>query len=73
MSVLACNRKGCDNIMCDRLSLKHGYICNECFDELVALGVGTDIDGFMRSNKQIDNSDADYVYFDTIFKVANND
>jgi len=35
MGVLACDRKGCDNIMCDRLSHRYGYICNDCFEELV--------------------------------------
>ncbi len=35
MSVLACDRNGCENIMCDRLSEKHGYICPECLEELV--------------------------------------
>ena len=36
MSVLACNRLGCENIMCDRYSYKYGYICNECFNELLS-------------------------------------
>lgn len=35
MSVLACSRKGCENIMCDRYSTQYGYICDECFEELV--------------------------------------
>lgn len=48
MSVLACCRNGCDNVMCDRLSHEHGYICNDCFDELVASGSLTDIDDFMN-------------------------
>lgn len=34
MSVLKCNRKGCENIMCDRYSRIYGYICDSCFDEL---------------------------------------
>lgn len=34
MSVLACDRNGCDNVMCDRLSHNYGYICNSCFVEL---------------------------------------
>lgn len=35
MSLLSCSRKGCKNILCDRLSSTYGYICDECFDELV--------------------------------------
>lgn len=35
MGVLACDRRGCSNIMCDRLSNTYGYICDFCFDELV--------------------------------------
>lgn len=49
MSVLACNRFGCDNIMCDRYSYKYGYLCNECFNELVNSGV--DIETFMGTEK----------------------
>ncbi len=36
MSVLACNRAYCPNIMCDRLILNgEMYICNDCFKELL--------------------------------------
>lgn len=35
MSVLACERRGCPNIMCDRLILGGTrYICHDCFQEL---------------------------------------
>jgi len=46
MGVLRCDRLGCENIMCGRYNLRYGYICWECFEELVALGT-TDIQGFM--------------------------
>lgn len=36
MGVLACDRRGCDNIMCGRLSDDYGYICDKCFEELVS-------------------------------------
>lgn len=52
MSVLACDRKGCDNIMCDRYSHDHGYICNECYDELTTEIFKMDITTFMRTNKR---------------------
>jgi hypothetical protein len=35
MSVLACDRRGCEHIMCNRLILDHSqYICGDCWDEL---------------------------------------
>jgi len=39
MSVMQCDRAGCESIMCSRLSPEHGYICWSCLDELIALGV----------------------------------
>lgn len=36
MSVLACDRRSCPNVMCDRLILDGTrYICDECWEELV--------------------------------------
>ena len=49
MSVLACDRNNCDNIMCDRYSNKYGYICNECYSQLLESGLS--IESFMESNK----------------------
>ena len=34
MSVRACDKLGCTNIMCDRSSMILGYICDECFEKL---------------------------------------
>jgi hypothetical protein len=67
MSVLACHRNGCDNIMCDRLSQTYGYICNECFDELVGLGPETNINSFMDSEKKGSTKDEAYARFDAAF------
>ena len=47
MGVLACDREGCDNIMCNRVSYNYGYICHKCFEELVLSGPTTDIKRFM--------------------------
>ena len=49
MSVLSCERYCCSNIMCDRHSNEHGYICDECFTELTQNQ--TSIRKFMRSEK----------------------
>jgi hypothetical protein len=54
MSVLACNRKDCRNIMCDRYNTHYGYICDECFEELIGRDPH-EIQLFMWSSK-IDGS-----------------
>ena len=52
MGVLACSRRGCENILCGRYSQKFGYICNECFDELVMVDSNkTNVATFMNSEK----------------------
>ncbi len=35
MGVCSCCREGCDNIMCDRRIRTLGYICGDCYDELL--------------------------------------
>ena len=54
MGVKNCSRTECDNIMCDRYSTDFGYICNECFEELVGLKpIGErSIEVFMRSPRK---------------------
>lgn len=74
MGVLACDRRGCENIMCDRYSYKHGYICNECFEELVSLGVRTSVSEFMNSLKtgaDIQLPQATRNYFEEVFPERN--
>ncbi len=34
MGVLACDRLGCENIMCEYISPKFGYLCEDCLEEL---------------------------------------
>lgn len=69
MSVLACDRNGCDNVMCDRFSFQHNlYICDDCFEELVRLGPATDIRTFMdTTTKRADPTKASRAYFETYF------
>lgn len=50
MSVLACNRRGCDNFMCDHYSYHYGYICRNCLQELMDNGP-TNIEVFMGTTK----------------------
>lgn len=35
MGVMPCAREGCEHIMCRRYNSHHGYICEECFADLV--------------------------------------
>lgn len=53
MGVMACNRAGCENILCDKYSCTHGYICNECYGELASRSVPTKTEEFMESHKQM--------------------
>jgi hypothetical protein len=50
MGVLACNKNGCKNIMCDRCSSTYGYICDECFSELMDWS-GWGVTEFMQTTK----------------------
>jgi hypothetical protein len=68
MGSMGCNRIGCESVLCDRYSADHGYICDECFDELVANGLTVDIEDFMNSLKMKGlNNDAVRKYFEVIF------
>lgn len=70
MGVLECNRSGCGNIMCDRLSHEYGYLCNECFDDLVESGAETNIGRFMDSLKSDPNSKNEAIArFDVAFPL----
>ena len=63
MSDLECNRIGCENIMCERYSNIYGYICNDCYSEMViaqAIIGNFSIKKFMETPKhEIDDSDVD--------------
>ena len=63
MSVMECDRIGCDNVMCDRMSHEYGYICNDCFTELISTGLCTNIEAFMNSSRSSCNEvGAEFVY-----------
>jgi len=53
MGVMACSRNGCENVMCDLLSNKYGYICGDCHTELY--NRIQDISKFMESEKVEDS------------------
>lgn len=70
MGVLECSRYGCNHIMCDRYSSKYGYICDECFEELVSLGVNADIEEFMNTAPvSLDIVDDAYAFFNEEFEI----
>ena len=68
MGVLACNREGCENIMCDRYSRRYGYICNECFEEL-SRADWIDIESFMETPKDTNNTDMWLDFIDEEFRT----
>jgi hypothetical protein len=60
MSVLACDRSGCDNIMCNRYNERYGYICEDCFQEARDKGLTSkDMAVFMNSAKEDPDQDLD--------------
>ena len=61
MGVMECNRIGCDTILCDRLSNEFGYICSECFDEMVKMNIDPKIFMKIRKGYTFPNS-YDYQY-----------
>jgi hypothetical protein len=69
MGVLRCDRKGCENIMCDRLSRTHGYICSECFEELCNLGPEANITEFMNSQKSEHFETEAFARFNVAFPI----
>lgn len=61
MSVLQCFRNSCNNVMCNRYSARYGYICNQCFEELVRLNPES-IQAFMDSPKPNNQYSSDQTY-----------
>jgi len=72
MGVLACSRSCCTNIMCDRYSCEYGYLCDECFEELVSRGI-IDIESFFNEDKKnkFNRFDAIEAYYNEIFRKRN--
>ena len=68
MGVLSCNRNGCQNIMCDRYSFTHGYICDDCFEELVETRPDS-IAAFMAAEKPEQRPDL-RAFYDKEFPVS---
>lgn len=56
MSAMECDRNGCYEIMCRRYSHKFGYICGECFQEMVSWCQATHgtVGAFMSTIKSSD-------------------
>lgn len=71
MGVLMCARKGCGNVMCDNYSYQYDYICNSCLDELISMGVDTDIEEFLRSRNSYKQENKAEDYFREIFQKQN--
>ena len=71
MGVLSCSRRGCDNVMCDRYSSRFGYICWECFNEMVAKKIPTEkIEEFLDT-KKVEELESPYTeeYYNKLFPL----
>jgi hypothetical protein len=55
--------------MCDRRSFEYGYICNECFDELVNSGPETNVKEFMATDKRSVSTRSAFARFDVEFPI----
>lgn len=68
MGVLPCSRFGCENIMCDRYSILYGYLCEECFNEIVEANP-ENIDLFLSLPRQPKQREgvSFYTFFDNLF------
>lgn len=53
MSVLSCDRKGCDRIMCDTYIPEIGYICNECKSEFKEYLGSKDLDATEMNRNEL--------------------
>ena len=71
MGTMGCDRKNCDNIMCDKLSDIHGYICNECYEALINSGPETNVAAFMNTEPAINNRDEAKARYAVVFRVLN--
>lgn len=69
MGVRHCARKGCEAIMCDRYSSAYGYICDNCFDELVCLGARASASAFLTSEPDTSVRDgASWTAWSSVFR-----
>ena len=69
MGVRNCSRMNCQRILCDRYSDTFGYVCDNCFEELVEMGPLSNIDhlmGHQQKNGLPEKVSRDY--FSKIFK-----
>ena len=71
MGVKTCNRVSCYNIMCDRHSDEHGYLCDDCFRALLNMSPDADIGEFMEDKTKDFDREESYKKFDAIFQRSN--
>lgn len=67
MGVMQCDRYGCPNILCVRLSPNYGYICDDCFAELVDAGAETNVGEFMGNLDYSRSPVDDLEFFKSLF------
>lgn len=67
MGCLECSRAGCPNIMSERYSYEYGYLCSDCFEELVQKDY-RNIKSFLGTEPDNDE-DARRAYYGEIFPL----
>lgn len=76
MGVMNCSRSNCENILCDRYSKDYGYICDDCFCELLQKP-NINIESFMNTPKVTDsfelNNDSWRDHLNKIFGIPLNE
>ena len=70
MGVMGCNRNGCESIMCDRYNSNFGYICGDCFAELLTVEPSAmPVAEFMNTEKPEEvNTEANEAYYNALFE-----
>ncbi len=71
MGVMPCYRKNCEGIMCTQYSHKHGYICSDCFEELVAINPNSITDFMSTARPESDTSEDPEERFNREFPPLN--
>lgn len=69
MGVMQCNRNGCNTVLCNLLSDTHGYICTNCYNELMD-GAERNVKTFMNSLKddyKFNDYDSWVVFLNKVF------
>jgi len=68
-----CARAGCNNTDCQRHSVKFGYLCSQCFEELMQLKTPVNISRFISTEAKPKTFRQQQIlhFYDALFPLAN--